>query len=97
MSSRYVPRARLGLLTFEQNHSAPYIVTGLGSINQIHCTLSPPEKQLGGDLIFFELLNAGIWTAQRGLLCLSIETTKDQVDELASIFDRIFTEHKALF
>jgi glutamate-1-semialdehyde 2,1-aminomutase len=92
-----VCRFTLGPAHFEQARHAPYEVTGLGSLNQIHCTLPPATKQLGGDLLFFELLQSGFWLAQRGLLCTSLETTEAQAEQLVRAVDRILVKHRDTF
>lgn len=53
-------------------------MTGLGSINQFHCTLSSNQNQVL-DLLFFYLLERGFWIAQRGLVSLSFAMTKEDV------------------
>ncbi|TXT10608.1 hypothetical protein VHUM_02113 [Vanrija humicola] len=60
---------------------APFVVTGLGSINQINCHL-PKEDQLTAlELVYFGLLERGFWIAQRGTLALNFEITDKDVDE----------------
>ncbi|AAW44239.2 hypothetical protein CNF01050 [Cryptococcus deneoformans JEC21] len=57
---------------------SPFLMTGLGSINQFHCTLSSNQNQVL-DLLFFYLLERGFWIAQRGLVSLSFAMTKEDV------------------
>ncbi|KAM0745651.1 PLP-dependent transferase [Meredithblackwellia eburnea MCA 4105] len=61
--------------------SSPFEITGLGSINQLHCTMLGEQSRKGLDLLFFKLLEKGFWIAQRGLLALSFENNSEQLDE----------------
>lgn len=64
---------------------APFNVTGLGSLNQIHCTLPTKEERNDAhDLLFFGLLERGFWIAQRGTVALNLETTATDVQEFVS-------------
>jgi glutamate-1-semialdehyde 2,1-aminomutase len=60
--------------------SAPFNVTGIGSINQLHCTLPAEQRNAAHDLLFFTLLERGFWIAQRGTICLSIANAPADVD-----------------
>lgn len=62
----------------------PFKVTGLGSINQIHCTLPKDQHNAAHDLLFFGLLERGFWIAQRGTISLSIDLTKQDVEDFVS-------------
>ncbi len=79
--------------------SAPYQVTGLGTLMNIHATTAPirdVEDLAGADerlreLLFLDLLDRGYYIAGRGYLALSLAVTDDQlhgfvaaVDEAAS-------------
>jgi glutamate-1-semialdehyde 2,1-aminomutase len=55
-------------------------VTGLGSINQLHCTLTGAEGAAGLKVLYFQLLEKGYWIAQRGLLALSFENTDKEIE-----------------
>lgn len=55
-------------------------VTGLGSLNQLHCTLPTPSALAGLDYVFFRLLEEGWWIAQRGLISLNMAMTRDEVE-----------------
>ncbi|WWC90978.1 uncharacterized protein L201_005917 [Kwoniella dendrophila CBS 6074] len=61
----------------------PFKITGLGSINQIHYIpiMSLENKREGLDLFFFYLLEKGFWIAQRGLISLNFEMTKNDIIE----------------
>jgi len=60
---------------------APFYITGIGSINQLHCTLPKDQRNPAHDLLFFSLLERGFWIAQRGTICLSLANTDADVDE----------------
>lgn len=66
---------------------SPFLMTGLGSINQFHCTLSSNQNQVL-DLLFFNLLERGFWITERGLVSLSFAMTEEDVQRfiVASIF-----------
>ncbi len=63
-----------------QRHEVPMQFTGLGSMLSVHLTDAPlhtPEDTAQGngqlrDLLFFDLLQAGIWIARRGMINLSL-------------------------
>lgn len=83
-------RQRLNTVFVE--HSVPMCVTGVGSLMNIHGTAGPVVS--GSDLIdsddrlkellFFHLLDVGIYIARRGFIALSIEITDADVDELVA-------------
>ncbi|WRT69304.1 uncharacterized protein IL334_006288 [Kwoniella shivajii] len=54
----------------------PFKMTGLGSVNQLHCLLSSETKKEGLELLFFYLLERGYWIAQRGLISLNFAMTE---------------------
>jgi glutamate-1-semialdehyde 2,1-aminomutase len=55
-------------------------VTGLGSLNQLHCTLPNHTALAGLDYVFFRLLEEGWWIAQRGLISLNLAMTREEVE-----------------
>ncbi|OXG84517.1 glutamate-1-semialdehyde 2,1-aminomutase [Cryptococcus neoformans A2-102-5] len=57
---------------------SPFLMTGLGSINQFHCTLSSNQNQVL-DLLFFNLLERGFWITERGLVSLSFAMNEEDV------------------
>lgn len=59
---------------------APFYTTGLGSINQLHCTLEPQDRDAAMEVLFFALLERGYWVAQRGTLALNFENSREEVD-----------------
>lgn len=60
-------------------------VTGLGSLNQIHCTLPGDGRKLGLEYMYFRLLAEGIWIAQRGLISLNFAMTPQDVEDFGRI------------
>ncbi|WVQ81338.1 hypothetical protein IAT38_003461 [Cryptococcus sp. DSM 104549] len=65
-----------------ESEGVPFKMTGLGSLNQFHCTLpSKADATAGLDLLFFKLLEKGYWTSQRGLISLSLVMTKKDVEK----------------
>ncbi|WOO82424.1 Beta-phenylalanine transaminase [Vanrija pseudolonga] len=60
---------------------APFVVTGLGSINQINCHLPKDDQLPALELVYFGMLERGFWMAQRGTLALNFEITDKDVDE----------------
>lgn len=63
---------------------APFHITGLGSINQIHCTLDPQDRDAALALLSFKLLERGFWIAQRGTLALNFANSEMDVDEFVA-------------
>ncbi|WWD21195.1 hypothetical protein CI109_105679 [Kwoniella shandongensis] len=60
--------------------SLPFKMTGLGSLNQIHCTLPSKLASAGLTLLFYKLLEKGYWIAQRGLISLSFAISREDVE-----------------
>ena len=71
---------RMRLNDLCQRHEVPMQFTGLGSMLSVHLTdapiHSPADAAQGNsplrDLLFFDLLQAGIWIARRGMINLSL-------------------------
>ncbi len=70
---------RSELMSLFKRIEAPFDVTGLGSINEIHCLLPGDEGQAGLQLLFFGLLEKGIAMAQRGLCALTLLTEEKDI------------------
>lgn len=62
-------------------------ITGLGSINQLHCSLPGKEGTYALQLLYFDLLEQGFWIAQRGLLALSFELADARVQTFVQAVD----------
>ncbi len=73
-----------------QRHEVPMQFTGIGSMLSVHLTDAPlhtPEDTAQGnsqlrDLLFFDLLQAGIWIARRGMINLSLPIGAAEEDRL---------------
>lgn len=63
---------------------APFHVTGLGSINQLNCTLDKQDRDAALALLSFKLLERGFWIAQRGTLALNFANSEEDVDEFVA-------------
>jgi glutamate-1-semialdehyde 2,1-aminomutase len=84
---------------------APFQVTGVGSLMNIHATTAPIRgvddlatvdsriKQL----LFLDLLEAGYYIAARGYLALSLAVTDEQLDGLVDAVEAIVTDRADLF
>jgi len=74
----------------------PMCVTGTASLMNLHGTTGPVDSatDLAGsddrwkELLFFHLLDDGIYIARRGFIALSIEVTDDDVDDLVAAVER---------
>lgn len=97
-------RSRLNALFAE--HRVPMSMTGMGSLMNVHGTVGPirtPADLADADdrlkeLLFFHLLDSGIYMARRGFIALSIEITDADVDVLVAAVEdfcrsSIVTEH----
>ena len=74
------------------NHQMPMCITGVGSLMNIHGIAGPvgsasdladSDDRLK-ELLFFHLIAAGIYTARRGFIALSIEITDEDVDRVVA-------------
>jgi glutamate-1-semialdehyde 2,1-aminomutase len=74
-------RLRAGLQARFDASPLPFCVTGWGSLLCVHPVSSPAELDDADpawrDLFFHDLLEAGFYTAPRGMLALSMEVTDD--------------------
>lgn len=96
-------RARLQALCKE--HHAPLCVTGIGSLFTIHGVEGPvrsnaditAQDQRIKELMFFDLLEQGIYLARRGMAALSFEVGDSACDAFASAFDQFLRRRATLF
>jgi glutamate-1-semialdehyde 2,1-aminomutase len=96
-------RARLQALC--KQHRAPLCVTGVGSLFTIHGVEGPVrsnadiagQDQRIKELMFFDLLEQGIYLARRGMAALSFEIGGAACDVFASAFDQFLRRRAALF
>lgn len=63
-----------------KSSGAPFYAKGLGSINQLYCTLPEKDRDAAMEVLFFTLLEKGYWVAQRGTLALNFENSAEEVD-----------------
>ncbi len=68
--------------------AGPFTVTGRGSLMTIHHP-DPRAKEL----LFFEFVAAGLWTARRGMITVSLPITDEHCDALAAAFTTTVEEH----
>jgi glutamate-1-semialdehyde 2,1-aminomutase len=98
-------RLRHELNTVCRAHEAPLQFTGIGSMLCWHTTaasITAPEDTALADpalkaLIFFDLLEAGFWVAQRGFLALSLAVSDDDCTRFVAAVEQILRERAALF
>lgn len=85
-------------------HAVALQFTGLGSIMQLHATGRPlrSSADLAGTddrvkaLLFFDLLEHGIFLARRGLVALSLPFGEAQVNEFVAALDAVVTTRRTL-
>ena len=81
--------------------SVPLHVSGLGSLMTIHPGSRPvkagasltEDQAAAKELVFFALVNRGFWLARRGMLSVSIPTTRAHADELVSAYDDVVRKY----
>jgi glutamate-1-semialdehyde 2,1-aminomutase len=86
-------------------HEAPLQFTGLGSMLNWHttaATISAPEDTALADqalkaLIYFDLIEAGFWVAQRGFIALSLEISDAEGDRFVAAVETILQQRAELF
>lgn len=87
-----------------KRHAVGLQVTGLGSVMQLHATDRPLRSAAdlaGADdrikaLLFFDLLERGIFLARRGLVALSLPFGEAEADEFVAALDAVVTARHAL-
>jgi glutamate-1-semialdehyde 2,1-aminomutase len=88
-----------------RTHAAPLQATGIGSMLTLHTTSRPircPADAAEADpalkeLLFFDLLAAGIWIARRGMLALSLPIGADECDHLVASLTEFLETRRTLF
>jgi glutamate-1-semialdehyde 2,1-aminomutase len=55
-----------------------------------------PLQALMRELLFFELVDAGFWSARRGMFALCLPITDAHCDEVVAAFDAILDRHSAV-
>ena len=87
-----------------KRHAVGLQFTGLGSVMQLHATDRPLRSaadMAGADdrikaLLFFDLLERGIFLARRGLVALSLPFGEAEADEFVAALDTVVTARHAL-
>lgn len=87
-----------------KRHAVGLQFTGLGSVMQLHATdrtLRSAADLAGADdrvkaLLFFDLLEQGIFLARRGLVALSLPFGDAEADEFVAALDAVVTARHAL-
>lgn len=87
-----------------KRHAVGLQFTGLGSLMQLHATAKPLRNaadMAGADdrikaLLFFDLLEHGIFLARRGLVALSLPFGDTEADEFVAALDAVVTARRAL-
>jgi glutamate-1-semialdehyde 2,1-aminomutase len=90
-------RLRETLLSVFSRNAAPFTVTGLGSLMNIH-PVAPPR--VAGDLrklLFLELAAAGMYLAARGLIALSFAITEEDIVRLVGALEGFLHRNRTLF
>jgi len=95
-------RARLNDLL--QDAGVPVCVAGVGSLMNIHPVAEVPRAphehahadKRARDLIFFDLLEAGLYIARRGLMALSLPLGQAETDRLIATVNDCLPRWKAL-
>ena len=90
-------RLRETLLSVFSRNAAPFTVTGLGSLLNIHPVAPAPVAADFRKLLFLELAAAGIYVAARGLIALSFALTEDDIARLVGALEAFLHRNRALF
>jgi glutamate-1-semialdehyde 2,1-aminomutase len=80
-------------------HDAPVSVSGFGSMMSLHALASPPQKPSDlvtrdselQELLFFGLLQRGVYIATRGMMNLGLAHTDDQMAATLDALDDALT------
>jgi len=86
-------------------YQAPLCVTGIGSLLTIHAVRGPVRSNadLAGqdqrikELVFFDLLERGIYLARRGMAALSFEIDENACDAFVAAFEASLEKRGSLF
>jgi glutamate-1-semialdehyde 2,1-aminomutase len=97
-------RLRARLNDVVRKHKAPLHFTGMGSMMAVHFTRHPIQTSADLDrgdpqlkeLFFFDLLEAGIYTARRGMIILSLPITDGDCEKLVAAVEKFLVERKEL-
>ncbi|MBV6657504.1 MAG: aminotransferase class III-fold pyridoxal phosphate-dependent enzyme [Devosiaceae bacterium] len=88
-----------------ERHGGTFQVTGVGSLMNIHAVRDPivrPEDLAGSneaakELLFLDLLDAGIYIARRGFIALSVAATDDDLDTFTRRLDDCLAARETVY
>ena len=97
-------RLRARLAEVFTRHGVALQASGLGSLSNLHATDRPirSSRDLAGldprikDLLFFDLLERGVWMARRGFMALSLPFGDAELDTLVAAFDDVVGARRGL-
>ena len=98
-------RLRQRLQATCEAYQAPLCVTGIGSLLTIHGVKGPVrsnadlagQEQRIKELVFFDLLERGIYLARRGMAALSFEIDETACDAFVAAFEQCLERRVSLF
>ena len=86
---------RTALSELFTRHAAPYRVSGLGSIMNIHGVSPQPERaEMLRRLLQFEMLEAGYYFAARGLIALSLPLGQEETQGFLAAAEAFLLRHR---
>ncbi|MFZ4756617.1 MAG: aspartate aminotransferase family protein [Burkholderiaceae bacterium] len=97
-------RLREALNAVFERHGVALCASGLGSLLTLHPTAGPVRsaRDLAGvdprlkDLLFFDLLERGVWMARRGFMALSLPFGEAELDTLVDALDEVAAMRRAV-
>lgn len=89
-------RLRRALSTLFEDYHAPFSLSGIGSLMTIHPGGDSLRGSLLRKLLYFDLCQAGIYIAPRGLIALSLEITDNDIAALRSALADILAARHGL-
>jgi len=90
-------RFRMDITSAFSRHDAPFRVTGLGSLMNIHSTITGARGVALRALLFFDMLAQGIYFARRGLMSVSFSHTEQDLSGFLSSLETTLHERRAIF
>ncbi len=90
-------RMREALSSLFRNRSAPFAVTGLGSLMNIHPLVESGSAATYRKLLFHDLLEAGLYVAPRGLIALSFPIGDVEIEKFLHAIDAFISRRRALW
>lgn len=90
-------RLREAMLDLFRKNNAPFTVTGLGSLMNIHPADTANTDPQWRKLLFFDLLSNDIYVAARGLIALSFSITDRDVSQLLQAVRSFLDQRRNLY